>query len=1181
MCYKERSGDALDKYLKSLSSLPLAALVFCALHASAWARKDLDPDSCGARLVRPATASQLVERVVLLVIAEGQREDLAQLKKIEGGVRVTSEWGNYDIVFAKDEDALYPRQGLPALEWRRGRIYGKVILSEAIYKHSLVRMQGIVRSLFRADYLHPHNRPYHWDPTRPDIASYMQKSALEQLMALAISGAYRRGLMMPPGTGKTTVAAKHVQELWDYYRQIGTWLEPPKVLYVLENEEVLRRAEATFGRQLGFTRFTSLYHPNKPMSVRLDPAAQMIAVTRTTYFARREEIHRLLASTTAPWVLIADEAHQVGRRRGQFEKIMQSLAPLVSERLQLLMLTATPWRSDRDIIVDILNGKMAAPLLDPTELALLCQGQGLIELHRAQLFRSIEQGYLAPLFGVDIQPASKESAAEIFRMTTELRGNTANYSPNVRFLRELADLVREGRFPGIADRGVFFMPTTHQSRENTRVLDRYLDDVRPYFRGVDEEAETWRWFQQEPKYEDPDSDHRYLGPVDLLNVGVDVPEINLEVLMSRYSGTRSGFRRLIQHLGRATRVAWGKFFFRLIDPVGTTRLLRSGLARISVEAPKEEVGFGGFYRDRKGVRVGRARYTPVEFETEYFTLFPGEGTFFTQFPFYDPDEFSQGGLRALNARLPEYGIRSVREAWWPKNLAEQIAYGLSVSFPPSEERDELIDELLDADSWEWVKWDGALAMGKDGASRQRLYELFYLLAVFLKTQGSLPESFELRQVGTYEGVSEMLNLILPWKRSLYRVEEIEQFLAPGGDLAVLFGSISRFNITSLGTKKKVQDFAVRLISSVPVTPELAPLKTKILAEIKDPQYWRWDGWEYYARRSSAQDEPTRELLEAKASFQRLFRLVHIVRFLVERSGIAPAGTPLMNILDILRPQANQQVAPDYVQQFIDEETGGTSALSSRAAWFGIKHLQVDFAPRTIALKILSAITRSEERDEIIKLVKAGNYGWKKTDGLMLQRKPYFATTRFLRALSLAAVHLKNTDSRFADLNLATLFTHDGLSGFLDQVFLGAHLPVMSREQVELFKRREGAIGFLRQQTGPKTGVINMRHRYSLRDMFLYVAKGIESSAVSRQFSAEDRRLNRKMLKVLSDDALWGWSATDNEGIALYDTTSPKYYRAIYWLAVRTNASFGRPVVALDKIHTYEEFQKLFDVLIRD
>jgi hypothetical protein len=1159
----------------------LAALVFCALPTSAWARKISSVDSCGARLVRPATATQLVDRVVIPVIAEGQREDLAELKKIEGGVRVSTEWGDYDIIFSKDEDALYPRLGLPALEWRRDRIYGKVILSEAIYKHSLVRMQGIVRSLFRADYLHPHNRPYHWDPSRPDVASYMQKAAMEQLMALAISGAYRRGLMMPPGTGKTTVAAKHVQELWDYYRQMGTWREPPKVLYVLENEEVLRRAEATFARQLGFTRFTSLYHPHKPMSVRLDPSAQMIAVTRTTYFARREEIHRLLARTSAPWVLIADEAHQVGRRLGQFEKIMHSLAPLVSERLQLLMLTATPWRSDRDIIVDILNGKMAAPLLDPVELELLRQGQGLIELHRAQLFRSIEQGYLAPLFGVDIQPTSKESAAEIFRMTTELRGDKSQYTPNVRFLRELSDLVREGRFPGIADRGIFFMPTTHQSQENTRVLDQYLDDVRPYYRGVDEEAQTWRWFREEPKYVDPDSDHRYLGPVDLLNVGVDVPEINLEVLMSRYSGTRSGFRRLIQHLGRATRVAWGKFFFRLIDPVGTTRLLRSGLSRISVEAPKEEVGFGGFYRQQKGVRVGRARFTPVEFEKEYFTLFPGEGTFFTEYPFYDPEEFSQGGLRAINARLPEYGIRSVREAWWPKSLAEQIAYGLSVSFPASEERDELIEELLDADSWQWVKWEGALAMSKDGSSRQKLYELFHLLAVFLKTQGSLPDSFELRHVGTYDGVSEMLNQVLPWKRSLYRVDEIERFLAPGGDLSILFGSISRFNVSSLVTKQKVQDFAVRLISSVPVTPELAPLKARILTEIKDPRYWKWDGWEYFARRSRARDEPTRELLEAKASFQRLFRLTHILRFLVERSGVAPVGSSLLNILDVLKPQANQEVAPDHVKQFVDDKTGGIHALDGKSSWFGIQHLQMDFAPRTIALKILRAIPRSPERDEIIKLVKAENFGWKKTDGLMLTRTPYFATMRFIRALSLGAVHLKTTDPRFANLDLATLFTNEGLSGFIDQLFLGVRLPLMNQQQLALFKRKEGAIGFLRDQTGPKTGVLNMRHHYSLRDLVLYVAKGLVSRSVSQQFSEEDRQLNRRMLKVLSDDTLWSWSKTDNEGIALYDTTAPKYYRAIYWLALRTNASFGREIVSLDKIHTYEEFQNLYETLRKD
>ena len=821
---------------------------------------------------------------------------------------------------------------------------------------------------------------------------------------------------------------------------------------------------------------------------------------------------------------------------------------------------------------------MAAPLLEPGELALLCQGQGLIELHRAQLFRSIEQGYLAPLFGVDIQPTSKESAAEIFRMTTELRGDTSGYKPNAQFLKELSDLVIEGRFPGIADRGVFFMPTTHQSRENTRILDRYLDDVRPYFRGADDEAQTWRWFQQEPNYEDPDNDHRYVGPVDLLNVGVDVPDINLEMLMSRYSATRSGFRRLIQHLGRATRVAWGKFFFRVIDPIGTTRLLRSGLSRISIEAPRAELGYGGFYRERKGVRVGKKRYTAVEFETEYFTLFPGEGTFFTDYPFYDPEEFSLGGLRALNARLPEYGIPSVRHPWWTKNLVEQIAYGLSVSFPPSEERDELIEELRDAEAWDWVKWDGTLAMGRDGSSRQKLYELFYMLAVFLKTQGSLSESFELRHVGTYDGVSEMLNQILPWKRSLYRVDEIERFLGPGGDLEVLFANIGRFNVSSLVTKNKVQEFAVRLVSSVPVTPELAGFKAKILQEIQDPRYWKWNGWEYFARRSLAQDEPTRELLEAKAGFQRLFRLVHVVRFLVERSGVAPAGASLLCILDILKPQANQEVAPAHVMQFIDESSGGIAALDSRANWFRIEHIQKDFAVRKIALGILSKMPRSKELDSIIALVKAENYGWKKTDGLMLARKPYFATMRFIRAVSLGAVHLKINDAKFADLNLGTLFTEEGFSGFLDQLWLGTRLPLMSKDQLTLFKRKEGAIEFLRSLTGPTSGVINMRHRYSLRDMYLFVAKKLVSRQISRQFSEEDRRLNREMLKFVSDDNLWNWSGTDSEGIAVYDSTPPKYYRAIYWLALRTNASFGREVVSLDKIHTYEEFKKLHDIL---
>lgn len=975
---------------------------------------------------------------VLPVLREGGREGTVQIERAREGSALSlhTPAGDYRIELTDDPTEVYPSTGLPELRVRGGLVEGFLRLERRTIFDDPETVEGLVRSMARADaYFHPQSRRPNRaaEPSRP---TRLQARALEALVAMESRAGRRRGLLMPTGTGKTVVAAKYAATLGETLaaRRRKGWKKTPRVLFVVQNVPVLDDAVETFKRELRYRNDAKIYGDGRD---RWNAAADVVAVTRSSYFSRVKEIHRLLTNDPdQPWLIVFDEGQHLGKRNGEFEAILADLAKVTDHRHRELLLSAFLYHRDRSLVVDHLGGNVVAPLLAKSELDRLRRGKDLVHLARTQFYRAMRAGYLMPLDR--IQLVRRVDGKEVRPILEgEMRDKAAGrrqirWSPKV--LDDVAKRLRGTRVPNRWDRGVVFVDSRARADLYAKELAARLKaPVRALHSGEGVDRGTLDWLRESA------GEHRYVVVVDMLREGVDVPPINALVLLRSYGPDIAGFGALLQNLGRGTRVdateTGGKVSLRLLDYTLYSRWFRDGLAGITIELrPDDGKAWNGA---SPFVVVDDQILDPVQFRARYLELFPEDASFLARHALYDETIFRRDVVPLVAAQFTALGLPRFASDYGPKRFVLRLAQAL----PDSPEKDLLLASLDDDEHWGWNKSDGSmLATGMRG-TEHRVFEALHAIAALARLH-PVGKDIDLDQLGTPAGIRTLFRALVPAFRPLDDFARARTFLsARDGALERLFEEADRLPVGVKSLESLFRALARRI-------PEGDP-RTAFLARLEAEGPW---GDDVERRDRGITDPELRRMLASaksnKRCFQRVYRVLVALALAYEAAYPDRAAIRIdslhtraeaSRLIEALTPSTT--VAATYddasVTIFVGED-GGLLEIRDRIELFGMSAITDPYGGREIALA--AARWLGEDGDALVETIGDPQaFQWAPSEGFQIcANRSSASALRLLRAL--AAVAQRLAARAGAKTDPTALHTRRGMQTFLDELTLGFALP---------------------------------------------------------------------------------------------------------------------------------------------
>ncbi len=1114
-------------------------------------------------------ASDLYRFVVFPVVVEGQRSEFVRRTNLENGVKIESHWNNETIgtyIFEATSDPLLatPGEGLPEIEIKDGKIFCRVVLYVGEANQSLERMQGIVRSAFRADpFLHPHRRPTGWGDY--SILSNPQNKAVAALLDMEDKTRWAaspmRGLLMSVGMGKTVTSAHYVNELGKMMkeRRARGWRKPPRVLFVVENGMILDDAVPVYSGKLGYQNIARIY--DNQHEGKIDPNVEMIAITRSSYAARMREIHDLMnADSSQPWAIVIDEAHHTGTYQGQFEKILEDLENVIAPNHRVLKLSASLHHRDRNLITRYLKGNVYGAMLNDAEQVILRRGEQLPDLCRIQLFRGMHLGYLSPIFELNlITELSDGTNVRSLLSDFEVVNNERIVKLYPKLVKDLADGLLNDRKPEIVDRGIVFVPMRAMADGYAPKLQKALgnnSEVRPFHGGADVEADTLDWYNNAGKYDNDGerAKHKYLIVVDILREGVNLPATNIAVLWRTYAGTANSFALLLQNIGRADRIDAFKPYFRIYDYTGFSRKLRNGLSGISVESTRENRRRSGQAESR--IRVNRVEMSVGDFVRNYYRLFPEDATFKDRYRFFDGDKFRKSGLVYLHQMSPYFGVTEFADNWGLYYLARELASLL----PESTDRTELLEEI---ETWKWAIADGRGAKYQDKPAG-RCYAVLHQIASILREypQG---EGLEPDLLNDSAEVDKLLRALDPRKLPVLAMTTADHkmiFTDPeNGVLALLNKEYARHAVRkpnhpppSIEREFRSRAFMLMLCDRLIHRARRTEYYAEAVAFKAQVESADW-GWHAESGRVQSRNFDARATGQgARPNHQESFQ--QIFRTLVGLSMISknlPGGEEL-DPFQMYSPQAVEPLldflivdrVPVYfgsaeLSVFHDSAQGALGVLTKRTPRFGVTAFSVNFGSSELLKKLTQMLNRfpdrrllvgKEARSLLKDLEDVTKWQWTETDGGMIVGKYEGPSERFLRALYKIAVLLKRTPEG-ASLRPELIYTREEVQKFLDVLILGFVIPPLTADKAEAFRLSE--IVELSAVCG-LYGVTEFSRNFGARQLMINIANNLPD------FLEKD-----DLLEAMGDDVLWGWKPDDGQ-VAKQGRSFPaieKIYRA-YW-----------------------------------
>ncbi len=1120
-----------------------------------------------------ANLESLKRLIVLPVLEEGARTGSVKVETNEAKRQITveSEKGTYVFELTDDPNQTYPAIGLPEVIMKNGRRFARVTL---YWKHALENVelaQGQVRSAIRTD-LHPHVPR---DSTSVSTLSFPQRDALSALVGMESKKGFWRGLFLPVGMGKTIISAKYVQALWNYNHQVGAkgWKKKPKIIFAVENNYILDRTAETFARELGLKKISKVYGLNDKEDFDLN--SDMIAITRSSYFLRKERIHELMqADPEQPWILIFDEAHHVEKDDGQFSKIFDDLKPIMDHRHRALLLSSFFGFRDKKLMTTQLNGNVFGSFLNREEALALSRGERLAELCRAQYFRGMQFGYLSPLHGLEVvRHVGDLETSEILGGTT-LEDDVRRVRIYPSLLKDVADRVEDNRLYKVPDRGIFFVDTTARADAYANELSELLgEEVRVIHSRPTSDPETFDWFSDKGKF-DTSKDrkqHKYVVVVDIFKEGVDITSINLVVLLRQYGDNPAGFANLIQNLGRASRNHGRedqfKPGFRAIDYSGATRWLREGLAQVMIEPMREGGDHAKGYRPH--ITVDQRVMTPLVFQQQYFQLFPEEATFNALYPEFEPDVFKEEIVPVLRQWAMNMGISNWARDYSPREFVLRLARAL----PELPGKNELIARFEDPQTYEWLYGDGRQAQMRL-APAQKIYQAIHEIAALFHVtpQG---RSLRLLELNSPSGMEKFLEALVPMDRPLSDPKEIQTFLSERKGALPLLMSTAR---GMKGLRQKdilIKEALLELARRIPQCPE----RDARIAEMESTEGWLWsrqDGFREEKLSAAEKAELSRSELARLWGFNRVYRSWRSIAWLWNQAH-PEAQVDLAKIheleeaerlLLLLNPVPTAPVLDSKkLEVFRDLERGAAPIVSERYREFGMERFTVDFGPKRLSLELARRLPNSKEKDQLLlDLENPKLYDWIGSDGANLKPDSATATSseRLYKALHAIAICMKNAYPD-AGIDPASVHTSAGVEALLDMFSPGFVIPPITSKGLSRFVE-SGAHDFLAGLAESELAIrkSDFNESFGPKSATLLLAQKLPKS--------EEKKL---LLKAMKKDEIWGWTASDGAGTSA--RAIRREYRALLAIAHIQN-KYGSKTVDTERFDA-RELEELAEALL--
>ncbi|MCL6571960.1 MAG: DEAD/DEAH box helicase [Bacillus sp. (in: Bacteria)] len=341
------------------------------------------------------------------------------------------------------------------------------------------------------------------------IPNRMQKRAIENLERLRSFGETKALVIAATGTGKTYMSAFDVKSF-----------KPKRLLFIVHREEILKKAKESFEMLLpneGLT-FGLLTGNHKQKNVEY-VFATIQTISRCFQEYEKDEFQ----------YLIFDEAHHA--TSPTYQSVLNYFEPEFT-----LGMTATPERSDSRNVFDLFDNNVALE----------------VRLHEAledELVIPFHYFGITDIEGIDLSDVNIDDIAEI---TKRLKVNE-----RVDFIIEKMNFYGHD---GEKRKGLGFCAgIEHAQYMASEFNKRGIKSVCLYGEDSSEKRELYI-----NKLESDLDELEFIFTVDIFNEGVDIPSINI-VLMLRPTNSPIVF---IQQLGRGLRKHANKVFLTVLDFIG-------------------------------------------------------------------------------------------------------------------------------------------------------------------------------------------------------------------------------------------------------------------------------------------------------------------------------------------------------------------------------------------------------------------------------------------------------------------------------------------------------------------------------------------------------------------------------------------------------------------------------------
>ncbi|MGA4514615.1 DUF3427 domain-containing protein [Staphylococcus caledonicus] len=335
----------------------------------------------------------------------------------------------------------------------------------------------------------------------------MQEEALMALKKLRTSGEHKGLVVSATGTGKTILSALDVRNY-----------KPQKFLFIVHNEGILKKARQEFKKvfpfesddQFGFYTGTI---KNKEAKYIFATIQSLNSKDSYKNFNKEEFDY-----------IVFDEAHRTDAKT--YRKILEYFTPDF-----FLGMTATPERTDTGNIFELFDNNVA---------------------YEIRLPKALESDILCPFhyFGVTDYIYNGVESDDL----TTLKDLTSDERIN-----HIIEKTNYYGYSGEELKGLIFVSSTEEAKEIAKLLQDRNIPSKSLTSEQDDQNKRLKIIN-----ELVNGDINYIVSVNLLNEGVDIPEVN-QIVMLR--GTESSII-FIQQLGRGLRKSSNKDYVTVIDFIG-------------------------------------------------------------------------------------------------------------------------------------------------------------------------------------------------------------------------------------------------------------------------------------------------------------------------------------------------------------------------------------------------------------------------------------------------------------------------------------------------------------------------------------------------------------------------------------------------------------------------------------